>query len=110
MIKRICDVTLAASDPDKAVEFYENVLDLEKKYEFRDYAGFDCGGVELGLRTWGGREPRRKSEPHIDFLVDDVDAAVKELRNASIEIIDEPTNTLWGGRVAAFADPDGNVL
>jgi predicted enzyme related to lactoylglutathione lyase len=110
VIKRIWDVTLAVSDLGKAVAFYENVLGLTVKYRFGDYAGFDCGGIELGLRTWGDREPPRKGEPCIDFLVDDVDAAVKELRNGGTEILDGPTDTPWGGRVAAFTDPDGNVL
>jgi len=93
VIKRIWDVTLAVSDLGKAVDFYENVLGLTVKFQFGDYAGFDCGGIELGLRTWGDREPPRKGEPCIGFLVDDVDAAVKELRNAGIEIADGPTPT-----------------
>lgn len=29
------------------VDFYKNVLGLQKKYEFEDYAGFDSGGVEI---------------------------------------------------------------
>jgi predicted enzyme related to lactoylglutathione lyase len=110
MIRRIWDITLAVSDLGTAVVFYEKVLGLTKKYRFGDYAGFDCGGVELGLRTWGDREPPRKGEPCIDFLVDDVDAAVDELRGKSVSLINGPTDTFWGGRVAAFADPDGNVL
>ncbi len=47
MISRIWAVTLTVSDLKRATGFYEQVLGLPKKYEFRDYAGFDCGGVEM---------------------------------------------------------------
>ncbi|OQX92436.1 MAG: hypothetical protein B6D58_02940 [candidate division Zixibacteria bacterium 4484_95] len=73
MIKRIWDITLTVSDLGRAVSFYENILGLQKKYEFRDYAGFDCGGVEIGLKTWGELEKPRKGEPCINFIVDDID-------------------------------------
>jgi len=46
LIKRIWDITLTVRDLKRAVDFravdfYENVLGLQKKYEFKDYAGFD---------------------------------------------------------------------
>lgn len=50
-IRRIWDITLTVKDLKKPVEFYEKILRLQKKYEFKDYAGFDCGGVEVGLKT-----------------------------------------------------------
>jgi len=64
MIKRIWDITLTVKNLKKAIDFYENVLGLQKKYEFKDYAGFDCGGVEIGLKTWGNWKSREK-ESHV---------------------------------------------
>lgn len=62
MIKRIWDITLTVKNLKKAIDFYENVLGLQKKYEFKDYAGFDCGGVEIGLKTWGiGKAEKRRA-------------------------------------------------
>ncbi len=60
MIRRIWDVTLTVSDLKKSVQFYGEILGLQKKYQFSDYAGLDCGGVEIGLKTWGEKEPPRK--------------------------------------------------
>lgn len=60
MIKQIRDVTLTVADLERAVRFYEGTLGLMKKYQFSDYAGFECGGVELGLKTWGGLELPRE--------------------------------------------------
>jgi len=61
MIKRIWDITLTVSDLKNAIDFYENILGLTKKYEFADYAGFDCGGIEIGLKTWGQLENPREA-------------------------------------------------
>jgi lactoylglutathione lyase len=110
MIRRIWDITLTVKDLKRAVEFYENVLGLQKKYEFDDYAGFDCGGVELGVKTWGELEPPRKGEPCIDFLVDNVDEAYRTLKDKGVEFLEEPKEMQWGCRVATFVDPDGHVL
>jgi len=110
VIRRIWDVTLTVRDLRKAVEFYENVLGLQKKYEFDDYAGFDCGGVEIGLKTWGGFERPRRGEPYINFLVDDLDEAYEVLKREGVKIIDGPRETPWGGRIVLFLDPDGKRL
>ena len=110
MIKRIWDVTFTVSDLGRAIWFYEEVLGLQKKYEFQDYAGFDCGGVEIGLKTWGGLEKPRKGEPCVNFLVEDVDEAYKTLRQRGVTFLKEPDDTPWGGRIALFTDPDGNLL
>ena len=59
MITRVWAVTLTVADRGRAVHFYGAKLGLQKKYEYRDYAGFDCGGVKIGLKTWGERESPR---------------------------------------------------
>ena len=100
MIKRIWDVTLTVADLARAVRFYEDVLGLAKKYQFTDYAGFDVGGIELGLKTWGGREPPRQGEPVVDLLVEDVDWAFRELSAKGVEFLKGPEGTPWGGRIA----------
>jgi predicted enzyme related to lactoylglutathione lyase len=110
MLKRIWAVTLTVPDLAQAVEFYERVLGLPKKYEFPDYAGFDCGGVEIGLRTWGGLEQPRQGEACIDLLVDDVDEAYRTLREKGVKFTKEPLDTVWGSRIALLADPGGNTL
>ena len=94
MIKRIWDITLTVRDLKKAIDFYERVLGLQKKYEFKDYAGFDCGGIEIGLKTWGEMEKPRKGEPCINFLVEDIDDAYRNLQKENIKIIGEPKETL----------------
>ncbi len=46
----------------------------------------------------------------IGIVVDDVDAAAKELKANGVRFTLEPGPQLWGGYMAMFADPDGNVF
>jgi len=110
MIARIWSVTLTVEDLRRAIGFYEGVLELTKKYEFKDYAGFDCGGVEIGVKTWGEREKPRAGEPCIDLLVGDVDSVYRRLVGKGVEFSKEPHDAVWGARIALLKDPDGNVL
>jgi len=110
MIGRIWSVTLTVSDLKVAIDFYERVLGLTKKYEFTDYAGFDCGGVEIGVKTWGEKEAPRAGEPCVDLLVVDVDDAYRRLTARGVEFVKAPRDAVWGARIANFTDPDGNGL
>jgi catechol 2,3-dioxygenase-like lactoylglutathione lyase family enzyme len=109
MILRIWDVTFTVSDLERAVDFYAHVLGLSKKYQYSSYAGFDCGGVEIGLVP-GVPPGQQKGMPCVDFLVDDVDQAYRTLSGERLRFRKEPHETPWGGRIALFADPDGNPL
>jgi predicted enzyme related to lactoylglutathione lyase len=110
MIKRIWDITVTVTDIRKAADFYEKVLGLQKKYEFKDYAGFDCGGIEIGLKTWGELEKPRQGEPCINFLVDNIDTSYQALTEKGVAFSGKPSDTHWGSRIAVFNDPDGNSL
>jgi catechol 2,3-dioxygenase-like lactoylglutathione lyase family enzyme len=110
MIMRIWNITFTVSDLVRSVEFYGDVLGIVKKYQFPDYAGFDCGGVEIGLKTWGEREAVRQGEPILDLMVADIDAAWKNLRGKGVVFEGEPMETAWGSRFVQFRDPDGHLL
>ena len=106
---RVWDITFTVSDLQRAVEFYGNVLGLEKKYQYSSYAGFDCGGVEIGLRP-GNPSGENLDMPCVDFLIPDIDRCYEEMRRHGVRLLKEPHDTPWGGRTALFTDPDGNVL
>jgi len=110
MIKRIWDITLTVADLTRAVDFYGNILGLQKKCQFHNYAGFDCGGVEIGIKTWAGRERFREGEACLGLLVDDLDAIMDRLRSKGVQTIRPPDDVPWGARTAIIADPDGNRL
>ncbi|MBD3286354.1 hypothetical protein GF359_07355 [candidate division WOR-3 bacterium] len=110
MIKRIWSITLTVSNLARSLKFYKGLLGLTEKYRFGDYAGFDCGGVEIGLKTWGNKEKPREGEPCLDLLVDDVDAVTEDLKSKGVSFSQGPEDTKWGSRTVIFTDPDGNRL
>jgi catechol 2,3-dioxygenase-like lactoylglutathione lyase family enzyme len=109
MIKSVWSITLCVSDIERSKRFYEQTLGLNKKYEYSSYVGFQCGGVEIGLRP---KENLRigKDGISIQFFVDNVDEAYSKLRDKGVEFTVKPHNEPWGGRQAGFQDPDGNML
>ena len=111
MIKTVWSITFYVSDMERAVKFYGETLGLEKKYEFSSYAGFECGGVEIGLIPASGQKQKRSSaSPSVQFLVDDVNRFCDRLSRAEVTFIKPLHEETWGGRQATFADPDGNIL
>jgi catechol 2,3-dioxygenase-like lactoylglutathione lyase family enzyme len=111
MIKTVWSITFHVSDMKRAVKFYEETLGLEKKYEFPSYAGFECGGLEIGLNPASGeRQKTSLTAPSVEFLVDDVDKFCDRLNCAGARFIERLHDEPWGGRQATFADPDGNIL
>jgi len=109
MLLRVWDVTLRVCDLSRSVRFYGDVLGLHKKYQFDTYAGFDCGGVEIGLAP-GRQAAPSLDAPCVDFLVDGLDASYRQLRERGVTFVKEPQDTPWGARIAQFTDPDGHVL
>jgi len=105
----VWSITLNVSNLERSKRFYEETLGLNKKYEYSSYAGFECGGVEIGLRPRDHVEIG-KDAASIQFLVDDVDEEYRRLTNKGVKFTVKPHNEPWGGRQASFLDPDGNLL
>jgi len=109
LIKTVWSITLSVSNLERSKIFYEKILGLNKKYEYSSYIGFECGGVEIGLRPKASVEIG-KDAASIEFLVDNVDEEYRKLTSKGVKFINEPHDEPWGGRQASFHDPDGNLL
>jgi len=109
MLLRIYDVTLTVSDLTRAIDFYQNTLGLRKQYATDTYAGFDGGGVQLGLRQ-GVPPSDPTGTPLIDFQVADIETVYATLKERGVHFSQEPHTAPWGGHIAFFEDPDGNQL
>ena len=111
MIKTVWCITFYVSNLRKAKKFYEEILGLEKKYEYPSYVGFECGGVEIGLIPKPkGEQKASQTAPSVEFLVDNVDKMYSELKSKCVKFIKELHDETWGGRQATFTDPDGHIL
>ena len=114
-------VAQPSSDLERSVAFYRDVLGAKHIATFDPpgLAFFDIGGVRLMLDAIPGAIEHEGSPLY--FRVDDLDAAVAALREAGVDIEQEPTpihrdeagdfgpagSEEW---MAFFRDPDGNIL
>jgi predicted enzyme related to lactoylglutathione lyase len=97
---------------DAMARFYQDRLGLTPRTVKPDFINFDWGGVRLSVgvhdRVRGSsREPVRIM---INLAVDDIRAAHARLVRAGVVFTRAPEAEEWGGRVATFLDPDGNLL
>ena len=109
LIKRINNITFAVSNLKETVSFYENTLGLKKTAEWNNYVMFDVGGMELAFEP-GGKKGRKEGMPDVFMLVDDVDEVYNKLKEKGVKFATEPKDQQWGGRTAAFLDPDENMF
>jgi predicted enzyme related to lactoylglutathione lyase len=105
-------VILPTKDFDRAVDFYGNVLGLEKSKRWGDMPAqeFETGNLTIAVVQMDafGQDVGPHKSP-IAFRVDDVQAARAELESRGVsfkgDIIDSGVC-----HQAIFEDPDGNVL
>ena len=117
----LAQVVQRSTDLERSVAFYRDVLGGSHTATFDPpgLAFFDIGGVRLMLDAIAGAFEHEGSPLY--FRVDDLDGAVAALREAGVEIEEEPTLVHrdeagdFGSAgaeewMAFFRDPDGNVL
>ncbi len=102
-------VTVPSTDVARAVAFYQRlgltliVLDLP------GYARFECpNGATFSVHN-NERQPSA-SGPVVYFECDDLDQAVRRLRDAGVVFDALPQDQPWLWREAYLRDPDGNVI
>lgn len=110
---RIGYINLHVRDVGREVAFFRDVVGLELQFsdESFHYARFDGGGV--GFAVAGGGEDAPSGPDRltgIGFVVEDVDAACAEMKAKGARFTMEPSKQPWGGYMAMFADPEGNVF
>ena len=119
MLENVFYTSVLVSDQDTTLDFYTNVLGLEKRVEnpTPDGPRFLTVGVEgdeFQLVLWPGTpgqaEPamgRRPASVTID--VDDIRKTVEELKSRGVQFVSDLIE-FRGVYVAQFEDPDGNLL
>jgi predicted enzyme related to lactoylglutathione lyase len=119
MLEKIFYTSVLVSDQDKALDFYTNVLGLEKRVEnpTPDGPRFITVGVpgdDFQLVLWPGTpgqaQPAMGRPPaSITIETDDCRKSVDELKSRGVEFVSDVLEFPWG-YVAQFQDPDGNRL
>ncbi|MGH7309460.1 MAG: VOC family protein [Candidatus Rokuibacteriota bacterium] len=92
--------------------FYGETLGLAQRSAKADFVNFDWHGIRLSVGVHDGvggtsRDPLRLM---VNLAVTDIRAVHDRLVRAGVVFTRAPEREKWGGWVATFADPDGNVL
>jgi glyoxylase I family protein len=102
-------VSVNVSDPDRSVEFYTEVLGGTVRDDRPD---FDFGGAWIDLGATQVHLIEASVPPnlgqHFAILVDDLDAAVRELRAKGLDVGD--ARAVGPNRQTFVDDPDGNMV
>lgn len=122
MLGKIEHVALAVADLDAAVAHYEKVWGLEVSHRERvEDQGVEEAMLPLGesyLQLLGPTGPdttvgkfvakRGEGLHHIAYEVDDLEAALAELKDKGVPLIDEVPRRGGRGHMVAFVHPKGN--
>ena len=113
-VEKIGQISIAISDLEKSVQFYQNIIGLELLFEVPSgLAFFDCGGTRLMLTTLQGEEKDHKTSV-IYYQVADIHNATELLLAKGVTFERKPQlaakmedHDLWIGFIR---DPDNNLI
>jgi catechol 2,3-dioxygenase-like lactoylglutathione lyase family enzyme len=104
-------------DLDEARTFYGQTLGLAVKWDYGTAVGYDVGAdliVEVFIADEEEDNPDVLRPPGgflgISLQVDDIDASYRDLLAKGVRFVTLPEKMPWGGTLAHFEDPSGNVL
>ena len=123
MIKAFEHVTITVSDLERSIDFYQRVLGFKVLGMLEQNGGdfkivyLDAGGATIELFHFKEKgRPLTEAKDldigikHIGFKVDNVDEAVKKLKETGVRFTLEPFDATGGVRIAFFKDPDGILI
>ena len=105
-------VSLSTRDLEKAVQFYGDVLGLERSVHMPDrhFAEFETGNLTLNIANFERMGMEHHVAPNaIALHVEDVEAARASLERAGVAFAGDTFDT-GVCHMAFFTDPDGNAL
>jgi predicted enzyme related to lactoylglutathione lyase len=93
-------------------QFYVDTLGLPPHSDRQGFVNFEWGSTRLTIgihdQVQGlARDPLRLM---INLAVDDIDKLHQRLVAAGTVCMRQPGPEPWGGRVATYSDPDGNIV
>jgi lactoylglutathione lyase len=101
---------LYTANPEAAAQWYEKMLGAEV---IRSTAGgkpridLKVGGADIFLLPVEKTPEGKNSLDHFGFIVDDVDAAIADLRAKGAKVTMEPNTVRPGTRISFIESPEG---
>jgi catechol 2,3-dioxygenase-like lactoylglutathione lyase family enzyme len=109
-------VNIFVSDLKRAVDFYRDTLGLSLQFQEEQfgYASFAPEGVRFRVARVDANASESQAllarHTGIGWGVPDLRAAYEDLKAKGVRFTTVPTKQPWGGFMATFADPDGNLF
>ena len=113
---RLYAVRVFVTDWDRAIRFYTETLGIPTNWR-----SDEMGWAQLA--TGEGQLALERADPEgvegaalvgrfvgASLLVSDIDAVYRTLVARGVDFVAPPEKQAWGGALAHFQDPDGNVL
>lgn len=100
----------------ESCEFYRDTLRLTERYRNDEigWAEYDLDGPCFGIERVDAEGKTGKDLVGrfvgASLQVEDIDATYRDLKARGVKFTSPPEKQDWGGSLAHFADPDGNVL
>jgi lactoylglutathione lyase len=114
---RLSLIRVAVRDFERALRFYTETLGmpLAQRLDKYGWAQFQLGGADLAIERDSGEGEDGEEDSvgrfvGVSLAVDDIEATYAMLRERGVEFLGPPEKMPWGGVLAHFRDPDGNVL
>jgi len=97
---------------ERLLNFYRDTLELRPHSYHSNFVSFEMGETRLGIGIHSEvsgqtREPYRIM---LNLSVDEINEAYELLTMKGVQFIRIPEKEHWGGWVATFSDPDGNII
>jgi predicted enzyme related to lactoylglutathione lyase len=114
MIDDIVGVNIFTARLEEMVAFYRDTLGLRLHSDHGDFIAFE---VRPGMRLNIGRHSQvwaaENADPYrvmLNLSTGDIRALYERMRARGVAFLRPPEQEGWGGWVATFQDPDGNIL
>ena len=109
---KIYGIRIWVDDLEAARRFYGQTLGLSIKWDYGSAVSYDMG-IDWIVEQDDGSEPEENLVGRFvgaSIQVPDISAAHRDLTAKGVVFISPPTKMPWGGSLAHFKDPAGNVL
>jgi predicted enzyme related to lactoylglutathione lyase len=110
MIRGLGTVIYHVPDVARAKAWYASAFNQQPYFDQPFYVGFNIGGYELGLDPDGGNARSGPGGAVAYWRVDEIGRAVDHFRAVGASLVSDAQDVGEGIKVAAVADPFGNVI
>jgi lactoylglutathione lyase len=112
MIDYFAGVIYWTGDMHPMVAFYRDVLERPVHSIHADFAAFELDATRLsvGLHSQVHGRNSEGTRVMVNLGVEDIFATYERLRARGVMFVRPPEREHWGGWIATFADPDGNLI